>query len=78
MVPQPSEGSITSWEQLCRVFIANFKGTYERALTANEQRAVHQNPDESLRHYIECFSQVRKKIPNLKDSLVLGVSERAS
>ena len=30
------EGSISSWEELCRFFVANFKGMYERALTAND------------------------------------------
>ena len=63
----PAE-SIGSWEDLCRCFVANFKGTYERSLTYNDLRAVRQKPDETLRKYIQCFSQVRNKIPNATDA----------
>ena len=62
------ENTIDTWEDLCKVFVANFKGTYERALTYNDLRAVRQKPDETLRRYIQRFSQVRSKIPNIPDS----------
>ena len=60
--------SIDSWEELCRCFVANFKGTYERGLTYNDLRAVRQKPGETLRKYIQRFSQVRNKISNATDS----------
>ena len=44
----PAE-SINTWEELCRCFVANFKGTYERGLTYNDLRAVRQKPGETLR-----------------------------
>ena len=56
----PAE-SINTWEELCRCFVANFKGTYERGLTYNDLRAVHQKLGETLRKYIQRFSQVRNK-----------------
>jgi hypothetical protein len=39
------ENTIDTWEDLCKVFVANFKGTYERALTYNDLRAVRQNKE---------------------------------
>ena len=39
--------SIDSWEDLCKCFVANFKGTYERGLTYNDLRAVRQKPGET-------------------------------
>ena len=45
-------GSISSWSELCRQFVANFSGTYERPLTKNDLRAVCQHPGEALRKYI--------------------------
>ena len=67
----PAE-SISSWEDLCRCFVANFKGTYERGLTYNDLRAVHQKPGETLRKYIQRISQVRNKIPNATDAQVIS------
>ena len=66
------EGFISSWEGLCKIFVANFKGTYERALTVNDLRAVRQKHEESLHHYIQHFSQVRNKISNLEGSHVIN------
>jgi len=75
------EKSIDTWEELCKSFVANFKGTYERPLTYNDLRAVRQKSGETLRKYIQRFSQVRNKIPNVDDSQVIsafreGVSNR--
>ena len=64
--------SIGSWEELCLCFVANFKGTYERGLTYNDLRGVRQKPGETLRKYIQCFSQVRNKIPNATDAQVIS------
>ena len=36
------EDSVNSWEELCKQFVSNFKGTYERTLTHNDLRAVVQ------------------------------------
>jgi hypothetical protein len=42
------EGSITSWDQLCAMFIGNFQGTYERLSTAETLKTIKQKHDESL------------------------------
>ena len=46
------EDSIDSWEELCKQFLANFKGTYERAHSYNDLRLVKQSSGETLRKYI--------------------------
>ena len=38
----------------------------------NDVRAVRQKPGETLRKYIQCFSQVRNKIPNATDAQVIS------
>ena len=63
----PTE-SINTWEDLCRCFVTNFKGTYEHGLMYNDLRGVRQKPGETLRKYIQRFSQVRNKIPNATDA----------
>jgi predicted RNA-binding protein with EMAP domain len=42
------EGSITSWDQLCAMFIGNFQGTYERLSIAETLKTIKQKHDESL------------------------------
>lgn len=44
--------SISSWEDLCKQFVANFKGTSDRPLTLNDPRLVRQRPGEPLRKFI--------------------------
>ena len=51
---------------------ANFKGTYERGLTYNDLRGVRQKPGETLRKYIQRFSQVRNKVSNATDAQVIS------
>ena len=66
------EDSVNSWEELCKQFVSNFKGTYERAPTHNGLHAVVQKKDETLRKYIQRFSQVCNKIPNIPDTQVIA------
>ena len=66
------KSTINMWEELCKCFVANFKGTYERALTDNDLCAVGQKPGETLRKFIQRFSQVRNKIPNIPDTQVIS------
>ena len=65
------EKSIDSWADLCTQFVANFNGTYERAHTYNDLRVIKQRSGETLRKYIQRFSQVRNKIPNIPDNMVI-------
>jgi hypothetical protein len=55
--------SVTSWKDLCRQFVANFMPRYERPTTKNDLKAVRQYKGETLRQYIQRFSQMRNKIP---------------
>ena len=64
-------GSIISWHNLCREFIANFKGSSKRPGTENDLRAVSQRPAETLRQFIQRFSQVRNNIPRISPVSVI-------
>jgi hypothetical protein len=57
------EGSITSWDQLCTIFIENFQGTYERPSIAETLKTIRQKHDESLRDYVKYFCNARNDIP---------------
>jgi hypothetical protein len=51
------EGSNTSWDQLCAMFIRNFQGTYERPSTAETLKTIRQKHNESLglrKTFLEC------------------------
>ena len=66
------EASIRSWGELCEQFVANFKGTYEHPLSLNDLHALKQRQGETLRKYIQRFSQVRNRIPCINDDAVIG------
>jgi hypothetical protein len=42
------EASITSWDQLCAMFIENFQGTYEHSSIAETLKILRQKHDKSL------------------------------
>jgi hypothetical protein len=64
--------SVTSWKGLCRQFVANFMPIYERPATKNDLKAVCQYKGETLRQYIQCFSQMRNKIPRISNEEVIS------
>jgi hypothetical protein len=64
--------SVTSWKDLCRQFIANFMPTYKRPATKNNLKVVHEYKGETLRQYIQCFSQMRNKIPRIANEEVIS------
>jgi hypothetical protein len=64
--------SVTSWKDLCHQFVANFMPTYERPATKNDLKAVREYKGEMLRQYIQCFSQMRKKIPRISNEEVIS------
>ena len=61
------EESVSSWEDLCLQFEANFKPTYDRPTTKSDLKAVKQHQGETLRKYIQRFCQVRSRIPHISD-----------
>jgi hypothetical protein len=68
----PAE-SISSWEELHERFISNFERTHDRAPTIGDLRRIKQQPGETLRKYIQCFTNVRIKIPKVSDEAVISV-----
>jgi hypothetical protein len=72
--------SVTSWKDLCHQFVANFMPTYERPATKNDLMVVRQYEGETLCQYIQCFSQMRNKIPWISNeeaisTFSMGVSD---
>jgi hypothetical protein len=70
--------SVTSWKDLCRQFVANFMPTYEHPATKNDLKAMRQYKGETLRQYIQCFSQMRNKIPRISNEEVISAFSMAS
>jgi hypothetical protein len=52
------EESVSSWSDLSKLFIANFKATYERPASRGDLKVVAQRPGETLYKYIQRFCQV--------------------
>jgi hypothetical protein len=64
--------SVTSWKDLCRQFVTNFMPMYEHPATKNDLKAVRQYKGETLRQYIQRFSQMRNKIPRISNEEVIS------
>jgi hypothetical protein len=47
--------------------------TYERPATKNDLKAVRQYKHETFRQYVQCFSQMRNKIPRISNKEVISV-----
>jgi hypothetical protein len=56
---------------LCRQFTANFKSTYARPGYETELYAIYQCSGESLRSFIQRFSQVHNTIPYIFNTSVV-------
>jgi hypothetical protein len=64
-------GSICSWEELCARFVANFASAYQRQGVEVHLHAVRQEPGETLRVFISCFTKVRGTIPRILDASII-------
>jgi hypothetical protein len=71
MMNLPKE-SIASWGELCEQFVANFRGAYECPCTKNNLHAMVQRPKETLRKFIQHFSQARNKIPCITNAEIIS------
>ena len=47
-----SPGTISSWEEMCTRFIANFQGTRDPPPAVSNMRHIKQQPGETLQKYI--------------------------
>jgi hypothetical protein len=65
------EGTLDSWSELCRQFTANFESAYARPGNETDLHAIQQRPGESLRTFIQWFSQVRKIIPRISNASIV-------
>ena len=66
-------GSVSSWDEMRDRFIANFQGTRDRPPTADDVRRIKKQPGETLQKYIQCFNNVRLKIPKVNDEAIISV-----
>jgi hypothetical protein len=64
-------GSIYTWEELCARFIANFASAYQQHGVEAHLHAVRQEPGETLRTFISCFTKVRGTIPRISDASII-------
>ena len=60
--------SIESWDDLKKVFVANYMATCQQPSTKYDQEKLHQTSGEPLRTFIKCFSETRNSILNISDS----------
>jgi hypothetical protein len=65
------EGTLDSWPELCCLFTANFESAYAWPGNETDLHAVLQRPGESLRSFIQRFSQVRNIIPRISNASVV-------
>jgi hypothetical protein len=66
-------GSIYSWEELCARFVANFASAYQQHGVEAHLHALRQEPGETLRTFIFCFTKVRGTIPRISDASIITV-----
>ena len=57
---------------MCDRFVANFQGSRDRPPAAGDLRRVKQQPGETLQKYIQCFNNVRLKIPKVTDEAIIS------
>ena len=69
-------GTISSWDEMCTRFIANFQGTRDRPPVVSDMRRIKQQPGETLQKYIKCFNNARLKIPKVtEEAIILAFSD---
>jgi len=59
------ENQFNSWEELCQAFIDNFIATYEQPSNKYDLERIQDRKNEPLRDYIQRFSDMPLKIPNI-------------
>ena len=68
--------SITSWTDLCRQFISNFRATCDRLGIEWDLAGVVQKEGESLWEYIHRFCNKRNVIPEVEDKSIVMFFKR--
>jgi hypothetical protein len=65
------EGTLHSWLELCRQFTANFESAYAQPGNETDPHAIQQLLGESLRSFVQRFSQVHNTIPRISNAFVV-------
>jgi hypothetical protein len=65
------EGTLDSWSEMCHQFTANFESAYAQSSNEIDLHAIQQRPGESLRTFVQRFSQVRNTIPRISNASVV-------
>ena len=65
-------GSISSWDEMREHFVTNFQGTRDRPPATGDLRRIKQLPGETLQKYIQCFNNVRLKIPKVTEEAIIS------
>ena len=63
---------IHDWDDLVRIFVGNFQGTYVRPRNSWDLQGCQQQPNESLRDYIRRFFKQCTELPNVADSEIIS------
>jgi hypothetical protein len=66
------EGTLTSWQEQCHEFTANFQSAYAWPSNETNLHVTRQRPGESLRSFIQQFSQVHNTIPRISNASVVA------
>jgi hypothetical protein len=64
-------GSVYSWEELCAWSTVNFASAYQQHGVEAHLHVVRQEPKETLRTFIACFTKVRGTIPRVSDASII-------
>jgi hypothetical protein len=65
------EGTLHSWLELCHQFTANFESAYARSGNETDLHTIQQRAGETLRSFVQQFSQVRNTIPHISNASVV-------
>jgi hypothetical protein len=65
------KGTIDSWSELCHQFTVNFESAYVRSGNKTDLHAIQQCLRESLRSFVQQFSQIRNTIPHISNAFVV-------
>jgi hypothetical protein len=65
------EGTLTSWQELCRQFMTNFESSCSRPFNKTDLHVVQQRQGELLCSFIQRFSQICNTIPRIFNASVV-------
>jgi hypothetical protein len=64
--------SVSSREDLCQQFVANFKPTTNHHSTFNGLHQIRQEKGETMYQFMQRFSQVRNKVPRISQANIVS------